>query len=527
MIIADRLSATHLRKLIRGRRPGHRAPSLLLLLSLAVGRTLIAEQPPADEGSMPVQTQLQILTDLNIAEHVIEPEPFTDWCKPVLIAIRDRFQKDKSKRDVVLQITLHTKGKPDIEPAGRPALSDAEVKELTALVSAEKAPHTKLVDFTFRIEAAVNGGVEDKSTPLVPKLEAPDDRRFSEFKAATTEQRLAMLKAWVRDESIPLLAVFCGEAEPKFEGVRNLGKALEKIEPGQPIDVAALTDRNPDFWRAMMEMQVGNLLVPCARIALHLANGEVEQARRWLEMAPFFDNGKTGASRWLANMRRFVMLFDKDVNERVREGVALHDKGKYEEALKIYADLLKSYPGSAYARFEQFHTRRTQIMEAKGGIAEAQADWPEVHKAILACDPLYPSVAQAKGNVEGYRVGLRMEIDKLFKDRDRAETDLVRYADIALDLDAYGFAGFLYWNALTRIEPEAYGKRDLVGYFLYCLDRLGVEKIRENFEGYDAAALAKIAAERRKAMEESPMYRLFRKDAEEKKGDEPERKGDR
>lgn len=59
---------------------------------------------------------------------------------------------------------------------------------------------------------------------------------------------------------------------------------------------------------------------------------------------------------------------------------------------------------------------------------------------------------------EAMKVTMRKEIETLFKEEGKFGRDVVRYVDIALDLGQPGFAALLYWNALTCIKPEAYGK---------------------------------------------------------------------
>ena len=86
----------------------------------------------------------------------------------------------------------------------------------------------------------------------------------------------------------------------------------------------------------------------------------------------------------------------------------------------------------------------------------------------------------------------------------RRSTDLVSYADIARDLDVYGFAAMLYWNIVSAVKPEDYGGRELLEDFLYCLEQLGVKDLKENFRGDHAAAFARIKADRKKRVEAGP-----------------------
>jgi hypothetical protein len=191
-------------------------------------------------------------------------------------------------------------------------------------------------------------------------------------------------------------------------------------------------------------------------------------------------------------------LFHKEVDAKIRRGVALHDAGKYDEALKLYDSILKDYPNSAWARYERFHTRRTVAQNNGASVAEAHADWPAVHKEILAADPLYSAMAIAQGEDGMFQLRRRAAINALFKDRSRTGKDLIEYADIALDLKVYGFAGLLYWNCFVAVPQAQHSDRALVEYFLYCLEELGVKDLKENFKGDHAAEFAKIRSQREK-----------------------------
>lgn len=128
--------------------------------------------------------------------------------------------------------------------------------------------------------------------------------------------------------------------------------------------------------------------------------------------------------------------------------------------------------------------------------------WPATRRAILEADPLYATMASAEGPDELYDLLLRKETETLFKDRDQFGRDVIRYADIALDLGQAGFAAMLYWNAKTALEPEAYGKRNLIEDVLYCLEQLGNGDVKTKFPGDHAAHFKRIDGERAKRKED-------------------------
>jgi tetratricopeptide (TPR) repeat protein len=458
---------------------------------------------PAD-GSKKVAVSIAFLTEVNIVQVAIDTDPFVAWVKPIVAAAESRFRDESSRRTVVIQVTLHPDRAAEVEVAGQPAPSEEEVKDLLRAVDAKTAPRSKVVDCTIRVVAQINGGHPDQKSPLKPPLETPDERRFNAFQAASTAEKLALMRRWARSEALPILAASASGADAKFKGVRDLGQAIGKLDPKKPVDVAALTDRNPSYWRAMLEMVPGDPLIAAVRVALHAANGEIDQARRYSNVATFFDARKTASSRLLGEFSAMKGFFHNDFESRIKAGIALNDKGQLAEAMAAYDGVLKDYPGSAWAHYERIQTRMAMAKKEGKPIDQALADWPRTRDAILACDPLYEMMADASGQEDIFRLTRRLAIGTLFQDRDKTVADLMQYADIARDLEVYGFAAMLYWNIVSAVKPEEYGGRELLEDFLYCLEQLGVKDIKENFRGDHAAAFARIKADRKKRVEAGP-----------------------
>jgi hypothetical protein len=485
--------------MVRATAPNHTFSAMAL--AVAFSSSCLAQEPKK------VEVSIQILTELHIAQVALDTDSLVAWVKPALSALESQFENEKSSRTIVLQVTLHPGRPADVSVAGKPALTATDKASLLKIVDPARSPRSKLVDCSFRIWAKVRGGHPDEKAPLDPPLETPDEQRLAQLRAAPTAEKLAIIRRWARAEALPVLAAMASGADVKFEGVRNLGKAIGALKPDAPIDIAALTDHNPDYWRAMMEMTPGNPFVPAVRVALHAASGELDLARRYADMSPFVDTGKSGFSRVLGEFKFMSQEFYRDLDSRIQKGIALHDKGKFAEALQIYESVVKDVPCSAWARYEQFHTLRTQAIERNNAPLPPEHTWKKTRAEILACDPLYQMMAQASGAAEMYQLTRRMQITELFKNDGKAAADVVEYADIAVDLGVFGFAGMLYWNAMAIGKRDEYAINDLAESFLYCLEQLGVKNIKENFKGDHPAEFARIKARHQKMMEQSPAFK--------------------
>jgi hypothetical protein len=118
-------------------------------------------------------------------------------------------------------------------------------------------------------------------------------------------------------------------------------------------------------------------------------------------------------------------------------------------------------------------------------------------------------MAAATGADEAYDLLLRKEIETLFKEDKQFDRDIVRYADIALELGQPAFAAMVYWKARNSLKPETLKNRKPVEDFLYCLERLGVKDLKRNFAGDHAAEFKRIDARRAQQKSESPAFRAF------------------
>jgi hypothetical protein len=480
--------------------------AVVLLLLVSGGPSWAQHQQAGDEPKpKTVESALHFLTHGEIIFVDVDTDPFVAWIKPILPELEDLFakEKDSKPRTVVVQVTLHPDRVAEVVAAGQPALSDAEVKAVLAAMKGEKAPRSRIVDCAFRIVLKVRGGDAEfaRAGALQPAVETPVESKLARFRAAGTSQKLAIMRRWAIHEAIPLIAAFAAKRDgPKFKAVRAFGKELQGVKPdqNQPADVSSLTEKSPNYWLTMIATPVGDPLAPLARVALHVSRGEIGMACRIVEVVAPFDAKDSGSSYLLDEFRVMSRLFNQEVETRIQKGIALNDQGKFDEAIGVYEGVLKDFPKSPWAIYERFHTNREKAIKAKQSLESTVAGWPEARKAILEADPLYPSMAAASGEDEIDDLVLRAESTTLFKEKGQLPRDLLRYADIVLDLGQPGLASTIYWESLSAFKPEDVGERDLVEDFLYGLERLGVKDIKANFQGDHPREFRRIDDDRAK-----------------------------
>jgi hypothetical protein len=485
---------------------------VLRLLPLAV--ILLTTGPAegrADDEPKKVDSALHMLTDAETIYVNIDNDPFVAWLKPIFGEIDARFDREAKPRTIVFQAILHPDRPAEVAVSGRPALTDDESKAVLKPADPARSPRTRVVDTTVRIVAKVNGGSPGDSGPLVPPLPTPEERRRAQFRPLSTPEKRAFMQKWARTEAIPLLAACARHRDdhPEDEAIRKLGKALRAVPPRGRIDVAALTEKDRDYWRALMAAPAGDPLVPAAQVALFVANGEIRRARRVADASAPFEQGDWGAHTVLAEFREMQKMLNAEVEARIRKGIELNDRGQLDEAEQIYDAVLRDDPTSAWALYERFQTGLARGNKSRDAQDRLMASWPGVRKAILDADPLYEMIPTASGPSEVYDLLLRRELLEIPWDGRVPVPSVVRRAEIASELGQHGYAAILYWNLLKSVKPAEYGDRKLIEDFLYCLEQLGIKDLKQGFPGDHAAEFTRIDDERAKRRRESVAYRKF------------------
>lgn len=69
-------------------------------------------------------------------------------------------------------------------------------------------------------------------------------------------------------------------------------------------------------------------------------------------------------------------------------------------------------------------------------------------------------------------------------------------ADIALDLEEYGFSAHVYYMISTMLEGASASNTEMIDHWLYCLEKMGVTSIKQLFQGEHELKFDRISAER-------------------------------
>lgn len=469
----------------------------LLLFSIR----LVAQEP-----DMAKRTVIVFLSSEVIAGENFNKDALVNWVKEVQNAMASLMKTEKSN-SVVKIIASWTKDRKCKYQVSVCPENNSLIEQVSNALQPINSPVADFTSFDLQLSFKFNEGCNSPEI-FSPEINSAAEKMKKNLSSQTLLQRKETIRNWALQEVIPVLSHFTKNVDAQFAGVQATGKILEQ-KNFLNQQAAAITEKNPLYWRGVMEMNKGNLIIPLSKVLMHVANDEFDLARRYLGMLFRFADKESLASHYLLDLNRNLDLFYQCHDSLIREGIRLHDDGKYADAIKQYNSILAVYPNSAWARYELYFS--STYLEKGNKAKEQSAEvWNKHQTAVYAADPLYPMGGGAGNARDAFLLFRHLQIKELFRESSKLKEDLFTYADIALDLSAYSFAAHLYWYLMIVFPEEKFKGQSLLVWYLYSLQKLGVTEPQQFFKEDYRAVLSGLDKTREEAMKNDPLYKSFK-----------------
>jgi tetratricopeptide (TPR) repeat protein len=473
--------------------------AILFSLSLMFNFYIWAQVSPKEE----LDLAIEILSRDNIADVNIDQTKYISYISNVTVELKKAFSETSTNQKVGVLMISHKTGATTFEVYSEPEIEIESKTKLLNSLSELKVENTKICDFPILFTINLKG---TRFKEVFKTVSLPDDKARTEFERADLKTKSDLLKKWSVEEALPVISAYQVKVDDKFAGVKNLGKLLNELDFNHEHSVQNSLNNNTNYWRAVLEMEHGNQLVPLAKIAFLVSQSQFDYAGTYLDIVNMFAADKTIALSYLQELNWRLVAFNKQLTNEINKGIALHDQAKYQEAIEIYSSILKSYPNSAWANYELYYSQNALEVQQGKVSKDDRTLWNKAKPIIFKCNPMYGMDVRASNGKEGYLLFRRQSISDLFKDGDQKLKDVYKYADIAMDLEVYDFAAQLFWLSAS-FDKNA---ENALYKFLYCLEKLEVTDIKNNFKGNFEKEFKKIETKKEKEMKASPIYKSFK-----------------
>ena len=189
------------------------------------------------------------------------------WASPVMDSLEKLCETLDLKEPLIVAVTLSPRDEPSFAVTLAKKLSPEARQKITQLLSGQNPPRPRFIDchlaFVYHPK-----GLKDSDDPGIPAAMYPAWQESREYQGADLPRKIEMLRSWSRGHAIPLLAGAASQVDPKYEGVKAFGADILKLDTTGTIDVEKATFRNPNFWRATMEMAQADVTVAGCQVFL-------------------------------------------------------------------------------------------------------------------------------------------------------------------------------------------------------------------------------------------------------------------
>ena len=453
---------------------------------------------------------IEFLTNQQISSVNFDQAPFEVHAESVVKTLEDYFSDFDKAHDIVVLETFSTDSVPQYSIHAHPAMFVDDMEKLAQTLGEIKGVQALFTDFHLAYIIGTKGGIQDKGTAYIPEFKVPAQLELEALQASSLREMRENIQEWARTEVLPILGAFEQKVPEKFKGVLTVGIMTSTTDVSISQDVLALTDRNADYWRGVMEMSQGNQLVIASKIFMHVANGEFDYVDKYLKTLAFFTDSNTIAAHYFKELRWRLATFNDELAAQINGGIMMYDAKKYIKSVEAYERILREYPGAAWAVWELYRSNNALKIQHSEIVTDDRSDWHVFRDRIFKANPFYDADVFALTATEAYCNFRRAEIARLFVREKDFIQDFITLADISLDLENYGFAAHLYWVLISSIPKGEHQERELIPYYLYCLDKLDQKVLIEHFQEAQKVEFAYIGKEREQLMLESTVYQTFK-----------------
>jgi tetratricopeptide (TPR) repeat protein len=447
---------------------------------------------------------VHLLANDKISEVNVDQDKFVPSIGKIIDYCQNKFNNISVNQKIGVLIIVHKTGRPTYQCFSNPKIAsnihDNILKELSDI----QVENTKIVDFPFfiSINCSKNGEITDFDDYVDPIKKQND-----EYEKADLQTKYQLIKDYAINEVLPVLSEYQVIVEDQYVGVKQFGNLIKMTDFNQVQDIDSLTSTNKYYWRAIMEMNVGNQLIPITKIFALVALGEIDHAQKYIEIIDMFSDPKTIPNDYLEKIKYRIKLFNQDLHSQIEKGIAEHDKGNYQNAIKIYDDILKVYPNSSWALYEKYYSDNAEKLENNKITKNDRTDWDIAKVEIYRHNPLYNMDVRASTGREAYLLYRRQEISSMFKNKEEKLNDVFKYAEISTDLGVYDFAAQLFWLTATFDKKNM---QKSINNYLYCLDKLGEKELKSNFKGDFDKIFKSIEKNKEKEMKSNSFYKSMK-----------------
>lgn len=446
-------------------------------------------------GQNQVEVHISEIDSDVIAQATFDQDQYALWAERLYTEVERYFQADTANFEVALLFDVNEEGV-DIQYASRPFGKERNLSPLKKLLLDLEAPTVRYLPYSFVMIARINQGSANDHL-FEPEFSYADDRRLNSYQSMTIENKLQTLNVWLSREVLPMVAYYEMIVDSSYGGVRAVGKLLSD---GQidTYSVEELTDLNPDYWEAVLEMSPGYQIIPFTRVCLHILVGDYAKAVRLLKVISLFSNEDSLPYALHDELKDYLTELLAPLKSKI-DSLAMKRRIEGPEATSDEIDaILDQFPN--YPQVQLEHAFTVINTDDK---KESQKQWQLVNEEIAYMDPLFHPRFHPSSKLEAYQFARSREASQLFKNDGQVRKDLVAYADIALDCEDYGLAGHLYWLILNYFDKEKdYNNRNILAHFLYCMNELGHPSIIAKFKGDFSEEFKTISKLRKKRVKQ-------------------------
>ncbi len=379
----------------------------------------------------------------------------------------------------------------------KPALTDSTEEALQKMLMSISPITSLYLHFSTEYSITLNGGCGDRGLDYAPILENQFEVEKRSYENGDLKQNFDLIQNWVRLGAFPVMVQILNE---KPEELKSIFGAFElKAE-----NIIYHLEERKFFSPVLLELYPKNpQLIPALKVMLLVVEGRFAYAETYKQMIYQFEEEGT-LLRYLLDELTWRMGYYFEVESELVKS-ALIPKENGNDKVALLDSILAINKNSAVALYHSIDQSIPPLLST----------YPdrELIIQLYESNPMFSGILKPYSKKKAYHNHLRKLTHDLFIDAETFDEGFPIYAEIALELGAYEFAGDLYWmllykefNNMEGLQPP----KHIIDEYQFRYD-YSVYKFRQktSFEKSLVKKFKRLDKKFRKRMKKHPTYKNF------------------
>lgn len=372
-----------------------------------------------------------------------EPGEFEEFERSFEDSLLSFFQSSKTEQEIRIIQTFDSELNPFYSFSAKPILADSVRHALQKKLMKIDPIYSRYIACSFSYTLVINGGYFKRDATFLPQLEPPRQMRQNSYAISDFKESYALLIEWIETGAMPLLVEIMQDMDRQILGELTVSNSSSAALKNEALNLIKMPNFDSYYHDKLNKLTNDPQLLVAIKAMRLAALGHVDHAQLLTAMIYQFESRNSLVRYLLDELAWRLAYYNR------HEGIILaaveFEKDK-EKKQTLIDSILTINPMSSMALYASIDPEANHL---KSNYAYS-SQW----ERYVISNPMYVMTRRAATAKEAYQNYLRTISYDLFVDPETIAAAHENYAQLALEIESFDFAGDIYWMLMNTAKQK-------------------------------------------------------------------------